>query len=61
MTWLLTILMVMTDGSTVQTEVGVMANQPICDIAGLGFATVLQAETPGLVVAWTCKPAGVAA
>ena len=61
MSWVLTILMIMTDGTAVETEVGIMANEPICDIAGLGFATVLQAETPGLVVAWSCDHTGVAA
>lgn len=61
MSWVLTILMIMTDGSAVETKVGIMVNEPICDIAGLGFATVLQAETPGLVVAWSCVAQGVAA
>ena len=61
MSWVLTILMILTDGSAVQTEVGIMASEPICDMAGLGFATVLQAETPGLVVAWSWVAQGVAA
>lgn len=61
MTWLLTVFMIMADGSVVQTEVGVMADQPICHIAGLGFANVLRAETPGLVVAWSCNQIGVVA
>ncbi len=59
--WVLTVLMVMTDGSAVQTQVGVMVNEPICDIAGQGFAAVLEAETPGIVVAWSCDQTGVAA
>jgi hypothetical protein len=59
MSWLLTILMIMADGTAVQTEVGVMANEPICDIAGQGFAAVLQAETPGMIVAWSCERMGV--
>ena len=60
MMWLLTIFMIGPDGSAVQTEVGVMVNEPICDIAGQGFAMVLEAETPGLVVAWSCDQTGVA-
>lgn len=61
MIWLLTILMIGPDGSSVQTEVGTMVNEPICDIAGEGFAMVLREETPGLVVMWKCEPLGVSA
>ena len=56
---LLTIYMLSGDGTAIMTEVGVMVDEPICHIAGEGFAMVLQAENPGMVVAWTCDPVGV--
>lgn len=61
MTWLLTILMLQPDGTATRTEAGIMVNEAICNIAGAGFAAVLKAETPGLVVGWTCDDLGVAA
>ena len=42
MMWLLTILMISPDGTATTVPVGLMVNEPICDIAGAGFEAVLH-------------------
>jgi len=58
MSWLLTIWLITTDGTVYENQVGVMADQQICDIAGKGFQSVLVAEDPSVTVAWKCEPVG---
>lgn len=57
----LTLILMLGNGDIVATRVGVIANRPICDLAGLGIANVLVEEDPTLTVAWTCEPEGEAA
>lgn len=36
-------------------------DQQVCQIAGGGMEHILESANPGLSVAWTCQPSGVAA
>jgi hypothetical protein len=58
MTWLLTIWLITADGQVYDNQVGVMADEKICEIAGSGFQRVLVDEDPAVTVAWKCEPLG---
>lgn len=54
MDWALILVMTM-GGPVSQTQVGYLASEQTCKVAGFGMATVLQAANPGLLVAFACK------
>lgn len=58
MTWLLTVWMITVNDGAHKTEVGVMVNEDICNIAGRGFEAVLKAEDPTVEVMWKCDYLG---
>ena len=55
MTLLLTIWMITADGTVTEVPVGVMVDEPICNIAGGGFERMLQAEDARTQVMWKCE------
>lgn len=57
----LTMIVMLANGDIVETRIGTLANQPLCDLAGFGVAKVLVEDDPALTVGWTCNPEGVSA
>ena len=55
MEWLL-ILTLLGPSGPVDLRAGVMVDARLCVIAGAGSAAILEAATPGVVVAWRCEP-----
>lgn len=58
---ILTLIVMLANGDIVETRIGTLANQPFCELAGLGMTRILIEENPSLTVGWTCKPEGTAA
>ena len=61
MKFLLILTMGMADGPPATAPVGVMMDQPTCQVAGEGMSRILEAANPGLTVRWTCLPAELGA
>ena len=57
--FVLTVYMISPDGSAIETRVGTIVSEDVCNVAGQGIASVLIDEDPALVVAWSCTPAAV--
>lgn len=57
----LTMIVMLANGSILETRIGTVVNLPICNLAGLGISRVLLEEDPSLTVGWTCEPEGLGA
>ena len=58
---ILTVFLFFADGSTVETRMGVMVSEDMCDVTGRALVASLSVEKPEIAVGWTCEPEGVAA
>ncbi len=58
MTWLLTFFMLLPDGTTVITEVGLMNGIDLCQTTGAAIELRMRIETPEIVAGWTCTDTG---
>lgn len=53
-TFLLVLSFAIQGQPTESTAVGIMANEQICNVAGLGMKIVLEQTNPGIIVNWVC-------
>ena len=51
--WLLILTMTL-NGETAHVPAGMMVDQRLCTIAGMGMVGILETANPGLVVAYVC-------
>lgn len=54
MTWMLTFFLLLPDGTTVVTEMGLMNGRDICETVGGAVDLRLRIETPEVRATWTC-------
>ena len=57
-TWLLTFMLLLPDGTLVITRMGLMNGAAICEAVGHAVELRLRTETPEVLVRWTCADTG---
>lgn len=59
--WML-VLTISGESDQAEVRAGLLATEPLCEMAGAGIAAALTERVAGVVVTWTCaaQPLGVA-
>ena len=58
MTWLLTFMLLLPDGTVVVADMGLMNGEDICEFVGVAVELRLRIESPAVAAKWTCTDTG---